>query len=204
MSNAWIDNQERVKGWPLFYREGKDIPKSEEYPHHRIVVTAGLHDLAPKTQRPYWSVTAEIINKRKTRNSDEGIESAGAMHETILVHFPELAPVVALHLSDDHGGAGHGHANAYYWLGLTRYTTWERTYGKPEDLPAIDVLARHLRISEDDARAMANRYPVSDRGYLPTLAYEIDGHRERWQRESDAAVELLRGMGAKPYRGSQW
>lgn len=191
MSNAWIDAQQRQAEWPVRYLAGKDLA-TPEWPHHRLVVTAGLHKLAGN-DRPYWSITAEVINKR--RRGDNAIEAAGMQHELIVGHFPELGPVVALHLSDVHGVPMHAVENARYWLGLSGFHTWERTYGKPEALPAVDVLARHLRISEDDALAMAARYPVGSPFDPDALAAAVMAHAERWQAESDAAVALLGSLG---------
>jgi len=167
--------------WPHgFYRAGKDLPE-----RRRIVVTAGLHKLGD--QVPYFSVTADLVNLRCRKDSDRRIEACGAMHEEVLKHFPKLAPVVALHLSDIDGAPMHAQANARYWMGLTEFKTWERTYGKPEPLPALDVLARHLRISEDEAAELVARHPA----YTDALEAEIEAMRPRWKAEADAARQLL-------------
>ncbi len=62
-----------------------------------ITVRAGLHKI-DGNDRPYFSVTADI---RKPCAHD--IEAGGCLHREILHYWPQLAPIVALHLSDDFG-----------------------------------------------------------------------------------------------------
>lgn len=149
MSNAWLDAQARRDEWPHgFYRAGKDMDSSDDwYPHHRIVVTAGLSAHG-------WSVTCDIIDRRNRR--DEG---GGAVHDLIARYFPDLAPVIALHLSDDEGVPMHAVANARYWLGLTEYKTGQvrpDEHGGLVDveLPHVPTVMSHLRITEDEANQL--------------------------------------------------
>jgi hypothetical protein len=88
--------------WPHgFYRASRDLPADHLYgPHRRIVVTAGIRH-HPVTGRTYFSVTAEIVNKAVHRS--EATEAVGPMPARIAEFFPELGPLLRLHLSDVDG-----------------------------------------------------------------------------------------------------
>lgn len=196
MSNAWIDARQRRDEWPVRLVTGKDLPPSPEYPRHRIVVTAGLHQLGANL-RPYFSVTCEVINKRKS--GDRAIEEGGAAHELIAEHFPELAPVIALHLSDDEGVPMHAVENARYWAGRTQFKTADVRKAPDRglervDLPWLPYLASHLRIPEDAAAALARL--DDDAAFVA----DIEAQRPRWQAEAAEAVALLLDLGATDNR----
>lgn len=99
MSNAWIDAQRREEDWPIRLLTGKDLPPDPELPAKacRLVVTAGLR-WPPGHPSPHFSVTAELIDRAKHRS--EWTLRVGPQHERVLKHFPELAPIVALHERD--------------------------------------------------------------------------------------------------------
>jgi hypothetical protein len=162
----------------------RNLPNRERFTATVQLLQVGNNPL------PYWSVQGELRDLR--RRGDNAIVASGCMHDEVLRYFPKLAPFVALHLSDSEGAPSHAVANARHWLGLTRFKTWERTYGKPEPLPALDVLARHLRITEADALAMSQRYRADDPDYDDdAFVGEVNAMRARWQSEHDAAVALL-------------
>lgn len=191
MSNAYLDAQERADAWPVRYVAGKDIPRSDEYPNHRIVVTAGLHRIG--AQRPYFSVTCDIINT--WCRGDNAHEGGGAAHEIIAKYFPYLAPVIALHLSDDEGVPMHAADNGAYWLGLTQY---KRAQVRPDPnhglveapLPYLPCVASHFRITVNEARQLTTRL----RSQTDVEAY-VDEQRPRWAAEAESAVNLLRSLG---------
>jgi len=108
---------------------------------HRIVATAQLVKLAGN-ERPYFSVTGEILNLR--RKGDNQVERSGAIHDEILRHFPELRPMIACHLADDLGVPMHAIENGLYFLGLTRYP----------DARNLALFADLWRIGEDTARTI--------------------------------------------------
>jgi hypothetical protein len=144
----------------------------------------GLHYIKGNSA-PYFSLTYE-----------EGVrgrgdcESCGANHETVLKHWPELADLAALHLSDINGQPMHALENGFYHLGGTH---WER--------PKYDVVARHFRISEQMARQLARDYfglSFSETaGFLSKdeatkakarLAEWVDAQGPRWKAEADACI----------------
>jgi hypothetical protein len=134
----------------------------------------------PGNARPYFSVTGEERNLRRIEENQ--VEACGAMHDEIVKHFPELAPIVALHLSDDTGTPMHAVANGAYHLGFMQY--------KPDITPNFAAFARLWRLSEEDARQI--HFAASDStnpiGYIALLAEE---QVNRWDAEANLAENLI-------------
>jgi hypothetical protein len=170
--------------------------KGKEYgPNARIRVTAGLHKLEGNA-RPYFSVTGEIFIPGK-----RDAKSCGCIHEEILRHWPELAPVVALHLSDDSGTPMHAEANGWYWLAGFYGGAGEQYHGAsgscaktPEQ--CLEVFAKHVRVSLGDAREWAKvwRGKQFAEDARPAFALWLARQSERFQSEADLAVDLLDSM----------
>lgn len=105
---------------------------------------------------PYFSITGEI---RKTdRRYRDPVIMCGAIHEEILRYFPELAPLVQVHLSGPDGQPIHAEANARYWAGLTKYEPHTNNGGieLEKDENGVrwspKILASHLQCDEKLAR----------------------------------------------------
>lgn len=105
---------------------------------------------------PYFSITGEI---RKTdRRYRDPVIMCGAIHEEILRYFPELAPLVQVHLSGPDGQPIHAEANARYWAGLTKYEPHTNNGGIELEKDENGVrwspkpLASHLQCDEKLAR----------------------------------------------------
>jgi hypothetical protein len=85
--------------------------------NYQIVVKPALHYIKGNTA-PYFSITATIYKASKTGERDrrytEGI-SYGCNHDAILEHFPEMADIVALHLSDMNGAPMYSVENGFYF-----------------------------------------------------------------------------------------
>ena len=154
-------------------------------------------------QSPHFSVTGEILNLR--RRGDNQFESGGCIHDDIVKHFPYLAPVIAVHLADDHGRPMHAVENALYWAGLSsrgqdewRAIVPDDDYGRrtletdEHGTWAPETLASHLRVSVDDARAIRD-YCVNDetQHYSEAMRFCLRGLEPQWQREADAARAVL-------------
>lgn len=167
--------------------------KGNEYAGCAIRVTAGLSKLQGNT-RPYFSVTGKIY----------GNGPCGCIHDEILRHWPELAPVVALHLSDDNGQPMHGEANGWYWLAGYYGGAGERYHGAsgssaktPEE--CLQVFADHVRLSFGGAQILANlwqhgvEYAEAKEPFQRWYAQQA----ERFKAEADAAVILLDSMGTE-------
>lgn len=145
----------------------------------KIQVNAYLHYLEGN-DKPYFSVTG---------NSKD---SGGCMHEEILKAFPEMAPIIDLHLSNMDGVPSHGFANGLYWL-------------KENE---IDALASHLRITKEKALQMRNDYLVvvaiaktddsddeTKNGQLEGKVFFTDyfeAQIPRFNKEAEDAIELLK------------
>lgn len=146
---------------------------------HSITATAQLVHLHGNA-KPYFSVTGELRNLR--RKEENQIEMCGAMHAEIANCFPELAPLIALHLSDDDGTPMHAAANGAYFLGFTSY--------QPENAPDFATFAKLWRVTEADARdihrvASGDANPV---GYVEMMAgKQVD----RWAAEAMYGADLI-------------
>jgi hypothetical protein len=127
----------------------------------QLVVIGKLYVLG-SNEYPYFSITGTVTRNDK-RFRDPVIE-CGCIHETILQHFPHLAPLVSVHLSAPDGVPMHAEANARYWAGLS---TWQDgrpmsprdNYGRVEietDSNGLEwspvMLAQHLRVGVPLAR----------------------------------------------------
>lgn len=148
----------------------------------RIVVEAGLHYLQGNSS-PYFAVTAEIYAQGDRRGDPS---TCGCCHDEVLKTWPELAPVVALHLADIDGAPMHAEANGLYHLGFG-------PYGTRND----KIAAEHFRIPEEDVPTLIARIHavVAENGWYPSeYAKYIAECRPRWKAEADAARVLLQSL----------
>jgi hypothetical protein len=127
-----------------------------------LVVDAKLHQLGD--QRPYFSVVGELWqSKGWYKNGQDGrLRECGMLHERILKAFPQLAPIIALHLADEDGVPMHAVENGRYWL---------------ERDPA--AAARLWRVTVSDL-------PTPDR-----VEEFVEAQRPRWKAEAEAACKFL-------------
>jgi hypothetical protein len=135
-----------------------------------FTITAGLHKIGNQT--PYFSVTAWAPRIR-IGNRVIG-DWGGCCHKEVLAAVPELAPVVAMHLSHEDGSPMHTEDNGLYHLGFSVY----------KDAKNLRYAAEHFRCSEAQAEILAN----STKEDIVTW---IAQQRQRWKAEADAAIELL-------------
>jgi hypothetical protein len=161
------------------------VTLTKRLPNRRsFSATAALVHLSGN-ERPYFSVTGEERNLR--RRGDNQVEAGGCMHDEILQHFPQLAPVIALHLADDTGAPMYEVANANYWLGFgdQRFI--------PENAPDLDKFARLWRLPMDAAE---NIYNAAADSPNPVVHIRISAtwQHARWQAEADAALALIKQL----------
>lgn len=148
--------------------------KSQGYANGaKITVEAGLRHLRGNA-RPYFSLTGTITEPRR------GEVAGGQLHPDVLAHWPELAPVAALHLSDDRGEPTHAAANGLYHLGIGHYSQLNLAHA-----------ARHFRISESEAQELRDRIMSGSGHDAERYAAELEAMRPRWLAEAQAAVALL-------------
>lgn len=151
---------------------------------YRITAKGGLH-MIRGNHAPYFSLTADIDRKVGSRWVED---SGGCCHDEILKHWPDLADLAALHLSDIDGQPMHAEANGWYWLAGALGGLGEEYHGAsgsgaktPEECLAI--FAEHARIGLDAARSLAPKAAV-------IYAHDL----EAWKAEAQAAAE----EGAEP------
>ena len=130
--------------------------------------------------RPYFSITADV--RRRIGGGDRFL-AGGAMHGEILALFPNVQPLVAVHLSDDRGVPMHAAANASYFAGESQY------HGA--DVPN---LAKHLRVSVETASEMMAAAAAdggADRSAVWAVLFDTFGLFDRWAGDAATARGLL-------------
>lgn len=175
--------------WPLRRTLSRSLPNGDY-----IEVVAGLHQL-DGNERPYWSVTCSVWEKRGStligkRRHTRGCESdmGGPMHELIREAFPELEPVIAVHLADDLGVPMHAVANGWYFYSGQAREYEERhpkSYLNPDRLNDLERAARALHIPASELPAFMGKEKFE--------AF-AEGLRPRWREQSDAARTVLEAM----------
>jgi hypothetical protein len=120
-----------------------------------ITVTAKAYTCG-NNAHPYFTVTADIYKPDRSHNPI----ACGCMHEEVLRYFPEMAPLVALHLANaDNGEPTYGEDNGFYWLagaldGLgERYHGGSGDSGKSPD-ECLRIFAEHCRIELPEAEGI--------------------------------------------------
>ncbi len=136
---------------------------------------------------PYFSIGGDIF--RIAKNGRKVWEAGGCIHEEIIKHFPQLQPLVDVHLSDEDGVPMHAYANAGYWAGHCKIQPEKDT----------EMLAKHLRISpklaDDMMDYIINFWGEFDEITTPSMAWEATcgdySLPEQWKQQAKAALELL-------------
>ena len=171
-----------AKEWnKVFYRNGEK---------HRIKVRAELVHLDGNIS-PYFSITGEV--DRQAKNNRWMEESGGCIHDEIIKHFPQLQPLVDVHLSDDDGVPMHAYANAGYWAGHCQIQPEKNT----------EMLTKHLRVSKQQANEMTtyidHYYGEFDKITTPDSAWKNTCQDfdlpKQWAAEAEIALALLNKIG---------
>jgi hypothetical protein len=126
-----------------------------------------------RTKDGYWSVTYDkYIGKR--------FESGGHSREEIQKHFPELKQFLDLHLSDlETGEPMHFVANGQWFLDKLYVEGYTYT---------IETIMMHFRLSKEEAGDLIAKYHTDEDFRFKLFCNK---QRERYQKESEAAVKLL-------------
>lgn len=174
---------------------------------YEISAVAKLHALGE--QAPYFSVTGELRNLK--RHGDNAIEACGCMHEEIVKHFPELEPVVRVHLATENGIPMHALANGAYWLGFTQFqdaqyagpngttatmpylphfaSTWQVTEEQAQEAYDYCVdFAERILGGDDDVSPIAIRKARTEALYVLYVAM-----LPIWQEHADQALAVIKG-----------
>jgi hypothetical protein len=167
-----------------------------------IGVEAGLHYLSGN-RRPYFSVTGSTGASEHLRECPGS--SGGCIHDEVLKYWPELAPVVALHLSGDDGSPMYAEENGWYQLagyyeGASEQYHAGNSQGQhggqyrfPTPGECLQQFADHVRIPMTEARELAELWRCEDdwkasrRWFGEWLTKQAD----RFKAEANAAITLL-------------
>jgi hypothetical protein len=166
-SNQW---RKLISGKP--YGESKLV---------ELTVTAELVKRAGNSF-PYYSITGRV--KKLDKRFRDPYIAGGCIHDTILAHYPELSPLVTVHLSAADGQPMHAEANARYWAGLCAYPD-----GSPMGEYEPSTLARHLQADKNIADEVRKGLEIGlswDR-----ITAEL-GLIELWSTQAGAARKLLK------------
>lgn len=154
-----------------------------------MVVLFGLQHLQGN-QQPYFGVTVDGIENGRW-------SFGGCCHDLVIEHFPELADIVALHLSDMDGSPMHAVSNGYYWAaGVVdmgeQYHGGSGEFGKSAK-ECARILAEHLRITEPEAIKLAGAtYKIFKRNGKDAAkrSFEeyVNAQRPRWKAEAIAVI----------------
>ena len=169
------------------------------YPGKRVRLDVTGQLVRYDNQIPHYSITGDV--KILDRRYRDPFIMGGAIHENIISYFPQLAPLVRVHLSDLEGIPLHAEANARHWAGLSKWSDGSpmspRTnYGRYPLETASDglewsplMLANHLRVEVPEAREIREALA---RGVTWRQILELSKLPDRWAREAAAARALLK------------
>jgi hypothetical protein len=165
------------------------------------------------TLSPGFSVTGEIYERHGTwsgetqRRNGREPDLGGCIHDEILKAFPQLAPFVALHLSDLDGVPMHAAANARYFIEgalvaekspheFSRYV-FDNQYGVAErrgetaSQYGYRVARELLRV---DSLPADWRDIATIKARTKAIESFCDEQRDRWKSEARKAVARLQEM----------
>ena len=137
----------------------------------------------------YFAIGGDIY--RHAKNGRKVWEAGGCIHEDIIKHFPQLQPLVDIHLADEDGVPMHAYANAAYWAGQTKWQALD-----------LDMLTKHLRVSQKLAIELVQYidhfWNHFDGITTPEMAWEntcLDFELpEQWKQEAQEAKSMLNIM----------
>ena len=193
-------------------------PYPEYGPKAYIQVEAGLHYLKGNSL-PYFSVTGEIWERPNARDC----VACGCLHDEVLKFWPELKPVIDLHLSDSNGQPMSAEANGWYNLAgyyggaeeryhrgnsasnyplaeLDPTKPWQTTeYRLPTEDECLQQFSDYVRIPRVLAKELAELWRCEG-DWTATRRWFgewLETEKGRFQAEADDACKLLDELIAK-------
>lgn len=168
----------------------KDLPDRS-----RIVARLELREEGDRGDlSPAFSVTGDLYESHGTwsgaaqsRNGREA-DSCGCIHEEITRAFPELEPLIRLHLSDPAGVPMHAEANAYYFATDGHLAYELKNYGQEyveRHGTGLERAKRTLRVDEIPAGALESR---------EAFAAFVDSLRPQWAEEARRGRAMLEAI----------
>lgn len=179
----------------------------------QLSVAGGLHYIKGN-KAPCFSVTATLYENRRD-------VAGGCMHEDVLRHFPDLADLVALHLSSIDGAPMYGVENGFYHLAgavpgafgkqyhagnserhfpkaeIDPAKPWSTTdYRFPTHEEALQSFADYVRVPIEEARDIRARvvavYDAEYEALGPDFFASAPGHTSRGMASKAAKAEWVR------------
>jgi len=165
----------------------------------------------------YFSVTGEISTKQERRYRN--FQVAGCIHDLILKSFPQLEPLVKLHLAESETGEPlHALENSFYWLAGALGGLQQKYHGgnsmppkNPEE--CFDFFCKTLRISHEEGERVTDKIlGVSHADFLPNkgkitktgaqvkkeLKAYVTSLKDRWQNEAKEARSFVLSLQVAP------
>ena len=150
----------------------KSMIENEDSPY---IVQYGLRYLR-QNPFPYFSVTVTAPDSMDV--------AVGCCHEDILKVYPDMQDIIDLHCSNPYGEPAYPNADGWYW-----YSSFDGK-GTHTDKDDIEMFAKHVRISIEDARSMRIKKTRNKNGSIPKQFTKfIANQRERWLIEANAVIE---------------
>lgn len=148
---------------------------------------------------PGFSITGWLwerhgrVSGRARKRSDREPDTGGMLHDEILDWFPQLQPVIHVHLADQSGLPMHAKANGWYFYsgGASEYERKMIAAGKDYGY------SRNLEMSDHDRGARALHIPPAD---LPTglakgeFEWFVDSLTERYAADARRAREVMANL----------
>jgi hypothetical protein len=170
----------------------------------RVVVHLQLRERGdPGELSPVFSVTTDRYEPRGNHSGrwrhrrERDPDSGGCQHHAALLAFPELAPLVDLHLADsDTGEPMHAEANALYFYRTARGLAggWSDDHGHAER-DGLTVAAYARRVACSILRL--DEIPLEDvpeQDLAAAFHQFVKDQRERWRDEARAGREQLQAI----------
>lgn len=167
----------------------------------RVVVHLRLRERGdPGELSPVFSVTTERYGPRASHSGrwrhrrDRDPDSCGMQYDVALHAFPELAPLVDLHLADSETGEPmHAEANGLYFYRTARGLAggWSDDHGHAER-EGLSVAAYARRVACSILRV--DEIPLEEvpEPELSAAFHQfVEDQRERWSEEARAGREQL-------------
>lgn len=165
-------------------------PRGRRIVEMEMITTYGLNYIQGN-RSPYFSVTC---SGRTNGREDFG----GADHDLIEEHHPELADIIALHLSDMDGAPMYAEENGWHWL--AKAAGIEQRWGPEQDAETCrEIFAKHIRadletvdkiiVQVQEATKASNELITAAEMARDEWGHICDGMRARWKEEADACIE---------------
>jgi hypothetical protein len=179
----------------------KGLAVTREFPapkHYKgsLIATAKAN-LIPHNKNPFFSVTGECSTLNERIEGNPSI--CGCLHDLILEAWPEVKPVIDLHLCNAVTGEPmHALDNGWFWFqGALPFVCRESKYhggngsSPKSEKECAEILSKHLRVPEKEIFILLEEAVMSDKQSKIILNRFIARQRSRWKKEAKAGINLI-------------